>query len=344
MKRIVCDIDGVLCGNGFPENFATAVPILENIKALNALKEQGAHVTLWTSRRFEDLTVTQAWLDKHGVKYDHIAYDKPPADIYIDDKASRTLPFLLNDKPLNRKKLGICFSGGLDSYIAYHFAKKQGYTDDDILCLNFDIGHPYALKEKMAMQSLDVPYRTMPVGLIDPELQNVPDMKNYIIPARNMIFASILGSLAERVWIVGMKYENHYLMFDKNDSFFNISSIALSQAVGEQTIVESPFINWTKTDEVRWGLENGVSYEQMEKTVSCYHPEKRRCGECSLCFKRWVAFKANGIDEKYDVDPWTSEEAARLIKVYKSAKENRDFSHYQEDRIDETLRIVEGLV
>ncbi len=57
-----------------------------------------------------------------------------------------------------------------------------------------------------------------------------------------------------------------------------------------------------------------------------------------LCFKRYVATQKPGLHEDFDKDPRDSEEAKRLIEVYKMLARN-DFSHYQRDRIEETFNI-----
>lgn len=340
--KIVFDLDGILCKNGSFENYTIAEPIQENIDKFNHFIEKGNEVIIHTSRLEKDSEVTLKWLTEHGVKFKSIYFNKPTADIYFDDKA---VPFTPNlGAKVNRKKLVICLSGGMDSYISYWWAiKKFGYKPEDIECIYFDIGHPYAKKEKEILPTLGIPYHIMEIGLIKPEYGNVPDEKNYIIPGRNMIFASIAAGFGERVWIMGMKFENHNLMYDKNDQFFRIASMCLSQAIGAITIVESPFINLTKTDTISWALENKLPH--LHETTSCYNPDHLRCGYCSLCFKRWIAMKACGIDEKgYNTNPWESEEARRLVVAYKEALAKGDYSHYQEDRIHETLDIMKDYI
>lgn len=345
MKTISVDLDGILCENGGPECYANAKPIPENIKKVNAMYEAGVTINIWTSRRsHEDTTVTIQWLENNGVKYHHLGLDKPPCDLYIDDKASSFLPYIAKQqKDDKRKVLGICLSGGMDSLIAYHYAIRElGYASHDILCLHFDISHPYEAKEKKALDSFGIPYTTMKVDLCRADLANIPDIQHYIIPARNMIFASIMGSLAQTVWIMGMKYENHPLMYDKNDSFFNYASIAMTQATGMMTIVESPFSDMTKTDTIQWALRNGITAEELGKSTSCYHPTKQRCGECSLCFKRNIAMLACGIQEEYEMEPMMSDEGRHLIAKYREALRDEDFSHYQRDRIEETLKLYDA--
>jgi len=65
-------------------------PIIENIKVVNSLYDEGHEITLWTARGalsgidWYDLTKEQ--LDKFGVKYHFLKLDKPFFDLFVDDK------------------------------------------------------------------------------------------------------------------------------------------------------------------------------------------------------------------------------------------------------------------
>lgn len=335
--RRVYDMDGVICQNGLPKDFATQAPIPETIAEINHQYEAGDHIVIHTARLAQDREVTKNWLKEHGVKYHELLMGKPDADVYVDDKA---IPFLPAKGPqLNRKKLAICLSGGMDSYIAYYWAiYEKGYDPEDIVCINFDIGHPYHNKEKKCLEKLGIPYTTIHIDLLREEFGNMPDEEHYIIPARNLIFSSIAASFGETVWIMGMKFEDHYHMLDKNSNFFKTASFTLSQAIGNPTVVETPFKNYTKTDIINWA--KNFKLPHLHDTTSCYHPTKHRCGECSLCFKRFIAMEACGLHEDFESDPRKSEEARRLMEAYRCAYEKKDFTHYQKDRIEETFRVM----
>lgn len=84
---IAVDLDGTLCegefwGDGEPE------PKNIVINKVNNLYKSGAVVLIYTARMPEYARQTQTWLDKHGVLYHGVNYQrKPGADVYIDDKA-----------------------------------------------------------------------------------------------------------------------------------------------------------------------------------------------------------------------------------------------------------------
>lgn len=87
--RIFVDIDGTICltKNGY-EN---SRPIQKNIDKINALFDEGHHITYWTARGgnsgddWTDLTKEQ--LQKWGCLYHELKLGKPPYDVIIDDKA-----------------------------------------------------------------------------------------------------------------------------------------------------------------------------------------------------------------------------------------------------------------
>jgi len=87
--RIFVDIDGTICvtKNGY-EN---SKPIQKNIDKINALYDEGHHITYWTARgghSGEDWTnLTKEQLRKWGCLYHELELGKPPYDVVIDDKA-----------------------------------------------------------------------------------------------------------------------------------------------------------------------------------------------------------------------------------------------------------------
>lgn len=87
--KIFVDIDGTICitKNGY-EN---SIPIQKNINKINALYDEGHHITYWTARggnSGEDWTsLTKEQLQKWGCLYHELELGKPSYDVVIDDKA-----------------------------------------------------------------------------------------------------------------------------------------------------------------------------------------------------------------------------------------------------------------
>lgn len=241
----------------------------------------------------------------------------------------------------NRKELVICVSWWMDSVLAYEYAiREKWYKKEDILCINFNIWQPYFEKEKKCLDKAVFDYETIRVDLCNSKLWTMPDKENYIIPWRNMVFASIWASFWKRVWIMWMKFENHYLMYDKNSAFFDFATLATSQSIWFKTIIESPFIKITKTDSIIWALNNWVSREVLDNTTSCYDAKKHRCWTCSLCFKRFIAWQAAWIYEDFSENPLLSKEAEKLLSNYSIAVDDKNYTHYHKDRIYETVEVI----
>lgn len=89
-KTYCFDIDGTICTltNG---QYTKAKPYLDRIEKINKLYDQGNTIILNTARGFvteinwEETTIKQ--LSEWNVKYNHLFFNKPAADYYIDDKA-----------------------------------------------------------------------------------------------------------------------------------------------------------------------------------------------------------------------------------------------------------------
>lgn len=86
---IAVDLDGVLCEGeywGLDDNEPEPKPKIEMIRQINRLGRSN-NIVIHTARRRYLAEKTMDWLDKHGVKYHSLRFDKLPTDIYIDDKA-----------------------------------------------------------------------------------------------------------------------------------------------------------------------------------------------------------------------------------------------------------------
>ena len=69
---------------------------------------------------------------------------------------------------------------------------------------------------------------------------------------------------------------------------------AIWEGSGHQLKIEAPFVNVSKAEVVRIGLELNVPYEL---TWSCYEGGEKPCGKCGTCIDRAAAFQANNVED-----------------------------------------------
>ena len=100
-KTIAVDFDGTLCTNKYPE---IGLPNVNLIERLIKLKDNNT-IILWTCRTGEQLSSAVEWCKKHGLEFDYVNENseltlakynyedsrKITADIYIDDRAMKSL-------------------------------------------------------------------------------------------------------------------------------------------------------------------------------------------------------------------------------------------------------------
>jgi 7-cyano-7-deazaguanine synthase len=236
----------------------------------------------------------------------------------------------------------VLLSGGLDSTIAFILSKKQ---EKPVVGLYVDLGQPYASKEEAAVRKIadrygDVVFLKVPV--VCPENNNVPTIHNQIIDGRNLTLAALAANYGDEIWLSALKGEMHDFMADKSPAFFIKTGEALTQAYGRRIVFKTPFAYMTKAEIIKYALSKGIPLEVLQNTSTCYSEDLHNCGECSTCFKRWVAFRLNDIDEPFKVDPRSSDFGSKYLLDLKIAVSQRDFSHYSKERIRETFLAVGG--
>lgn len=250
----------------------------------------------------------------------------------------------------NNHDLSIMYSGGLDSFIAYNYAKKHGFNP---ICIWVDLGHPYSKKETDSMNkflnSLDTVDKPNLVMLdmksLYPSIQH--RLKNQIIPARNLLLATVGAMFSPRVWINALNGEQNGKEHDKSERFFEDSTKLLSflnEFFQSKTLIQSPFMDMSKTEIVTWALENGIKKEHLLSTTSCYSENSQKCGKCLTCFKRYTAFLMNDIHEEgYETNPLESDYFKELLVEIPKAKTNKDYSRFTEHRINEFDEILKKI-
>jgi 7-cyano-7-deazaguanine synthase len=217
------------------------------------------------------------------------------------------------------KKAIILLSGGIDSTTLAADAISQGY---ELSAISFNYGQRSSLEVENAKKVASS------LGIKDHRIANIDlnlfgnsaltdnriaipknndwaeskDIPATYVPARNTIFLSFALALAEVkqandifIGVHAIDYSNYpdcrpeYI-----ESFEKMANLAIKETVtGKMKIkIQTPFINISKTEIIKKGLELGVDYSL---TSSCYDlsSEGHSCGKCDACQIRIHGFREN---------------------------------------------------
>ena len=120
------------------------------------------------------------------------------------------------------------------------------------------------------------------------------------VPFRNGLFLSSAASIALSKDCEVIYYGAHaddsagFAYPDCSTVFNQAMNEAIWEGSGHQLKIEAPFVNVSKAEVVRIGLELGVPYEL---TWSCYEGGEKPCGKCGTCIDRAAAFQANHMED-----------------------------------------------
>ncbi len=120
------------------------------------------------------------------------------------------------------------------------------------------------------------------------------------VPFRNGLFIASAASMALSLGCEIIYYGPHAddaagnAYPDCSAEFNNAMKTAVYIGSGKQICIKAPFVDKTKKDIVKLGLELGVPYEL---TWSCYEGSDYPCGVCGTCRDRQNAFLANGVQD-----------------------------------------------
>ena len=142
--NIYIDLDNTLCKTVNSE-YENSEPIQLRIDKVNQLKEEGHHITIWTARgsksgiNWKELTTQQ--LEKWKVSYDKLLMNKPPYDVYLDDKSFNINDFwkIPNNGPSRKLKSRIVKKG---------WGEEIWFVNNDEYCgkiLKFNSGKKFSM-------------------------------------------------------------------------------------------------------------------------------------------------------------------------------------------------------
>ena len=212
-------------------------------------------------------------------------------------------------------------SGGVDSTTALGLAIRK-YGKENVIALSISYGQKHdkeiqaaiAVSEYFGVEQLFLDlakiFQYSNCSLLKqsteeiPELSYAEQLKNThgetpvstYVPFRNGLFLSSAASIALSRDCSVIYYGAHsddaagFAYPDCSPVFNNAMNEAIWEGSGHQLQIEAPFVNLTKADVVRIGLDLKVPYEL---TWSCYEGGNKPCGKCGTCIDRAAAFQAN---------------------------------------------------
>lgn len=224
-------------------------------------------------------------------------------------------------------KAMVLFSGGIDSSTCLGMAVER-YGKENVIALSISYGQKHE-KEMQAGAAVADYYGVSHICLDMAEIFKYSDCSllmhsameipeeayaeqlkktegqpvSTYVPFRNGLFLSTAASIALSKGCSVIYYGAHAddaagnAYPDCSSSFNKAISEAIYIGSGNQLRVEAPFVNMTKAQIVKIGLEQKVPYKL---TWSCYEGKDRPCGVCGTCIDRAEAFRLNGVKDPLD--------------------------------------------
>jgi len=203
----------------------------------------------------------------------------------------------------------LMFSGGLDSLIAWYYLNKPKVV-------HAYLGHRYGAAEYLATMRLA---KKLGMDLVMERRLFLGDKEtpDAYIPMRNLFLATLGALHGDTIYMVFQKGEQ--ALPDRSPRFLAMASELLTFLNGRPIVVDSPFLEMTKSAMIKWYLDHGHPEDVLYESFSCFDTNVRgACGQCAACFRRWIAFKNNGLPLEFRVDitKWSGiQEYIRKIKL-----------------------------
>ena len=218
----------------------------------------------------------------------------------------------------------VLFSGGIDSTPCLGLAISK-YGKENVIALSITYGQKHtkeieaanAIVQYYGIEKIDLDlsliFRFSDCSLLKGSDEDIPHESyaqqlektngspvSTYVPFRNGLFISSAAAIALSRKCSVIYYGAHAddaagnAYPDCSSVFNNAMNTAVYEGSGKQLKIEAPFVNMTKADVVKIGLELKVPYEL---TWSCYEGGDKPCGQCGTCIDRAKAFELNGIND-----------------------------------------------
>ena len=214
-------------------------------------------------------------------------------------------------------------SGGLDSVTLLHYLVKSEGRRPAVISFAYGQKHSKELayaREQVALldcerhlvldlqplQGLFASSALVSETIAVPDMVDVtgdPQPSTYV-PNRNMIFLALAAAFAEANGVsdvfYGAQRHDMYGYWDTTPQFLERLNNVYRLNRKTPIQIEAPFVNHSKADIVRLGIELGVDYG---RTWSCYAGQETACGRCPTCAERLEAFAELGLSDPLPYAP-----------------------------------------
>ena len=211
----------------------------------------------------------------------------------------------------------LSLSGGMDSATLLGHLDQEGWSD--IHACSFYYGSKHNIYENHSAEKL-AKYYSIPLFYIDISNimslfksnllltgESIPEghyqseqMRQTVVPSRNLIFSSIMAGIAESMGAsaiaLGVHSGDHYIYPDCRFEFIQSLDKTIHLSTDGKVKVIAPFINLFKEDilTVGYNLDKPVPYHL---TRTCYKAQFLSCGKCGSCVERLEAFHKIGKED-----------------------------------------------
>jgi len=218
---------------------------------------------------------------------------------------------------MSSERAVVLVSGGMDSATAAFEAKQRGF---DLYFLHTSYGQKteekevacaYQLAEAMDVTDFlhietDHLARIGASSLTDDSIEvdevelESDEIPSSYVPFRNANLLSMAVSYAEanecKAVFIGAHSEDYSGYPDCRPAFFDAFQQVIDVGTKPETSIElvAPFVDWSKTEIAKRGVELDVPYDL---TWSCYRDEEPACGTCDACAYRLKAFQEAGVED-----------------------------------------------
>jgi len=224
----------------------------------------------------------------------------------------------------------LCFSGGVDSLAAYFYCKPDKV-------IYFNLHSKYSKKELECIMELEKHISGFKVEIINAlQLGEFEGGRTSFIPYRNSLIAEIASNFGNEIIIAGIKGDK---VIDKNPEAFKIMTNYLNDLRDDEVKmrVYSPFWEMTKSDIIKWMLDNVPNAKELLKiSISCYSADEGQCGNCPSCLRKAIALENNNID----FNNWFVNDIKKFPQIEDYIKKMKN-GEYDIDRANESLKVFE---